>query len=252
MKIPTYHDVIDLARAYRKTNSRDDLLNAEKILRAGYQDHIYALPIGDELALVLEQLGRDDEALDLLKELEVRHRDTGEETLCRFGKIYKKRAYRFADNGNLSPAINNLADSERYYARAYEKTFGFYPRINQLTARFLRAAMLMRIGQVDEVNQLLNEVKDHAEQMLLKSTVWRERLSDDHIWIQATYGEVNLLLERWPDSERAYREAIRLAQGRQFYHDSMKSQFKIMLEACRHLKIEPPDPFADPEVLFGL
>lgn len=121
MKIPTYQDIIDEAASWRKTNIPDDLRRAEQILRQGLRDHPYALPIGDELALVLETQGKDDEAIQLLKELGHRYRDAGEETLCRFGKIYKKRADKLAAAGNPAAAIPQLLESERYYCRAYEK-----------------------------------------------------------------------------------------------------------------------------------
>ena len=78
MKIPTFQDRLRDAEFWRKTNELAELRRAEQILREGMADHHYALPLGDELALVLEKQGRDAEALELLKELERRHQNAGE------------------------------------------------------------------------------------------------------------------------------------------------------------------------------
>lgn len=250
MRIPTYQDVINEARTYRVSNTLADLRHAELILRKGLRDHVYALPIGDELVIVLEKQNRDQDALNLLKELENRHRNISAETLCRFAKLLKKEANRLAKGGNPAAAIPKLAEAERYYGRAFEKSNSFYSRINQLTTRFVRSALLMQINQKLESEQLLREVREDAAHMLTNSSVWQAQLNDDDIWIPATQGEVNLLLGRWNDSANAYSEAMQLAKGQTFYSVCMKDQVKMLLEAYQKLKIDPTGPLADPELFF--
>ena len=70
MRIPTYLDVLNEARTWRATNTREALLNADEILRKGMEEFDDALPLGDERVLVLKGLGDLDQATQLLRELE--------------------------------------------------------------------------------------------------------------------------------------------------------------------------------------
>lgn len=252
VKIPTYLDVIEQARVWRKSSSLEDLHTAERILRSGLEQHPYALPIGDELVLVLEKLGRDDEALAMLRKLETQFRDAGEETLCRFGKIFKKRADSKNASGSPAAAISHLIEAEKYYERAYEKSYGFYPRINQLTLRFLRAALLAQMGQTEEAQSLLAVVREDAQKILIDPALWKQRLPDDDIWIEATRAETHLLLGDWTTAAQAYQEAVQLAGENQFYFDCMSRQVSMLLDAYRNLQIIPQGDLANPEAFFRI
>lgn len=242
--------MIKQARDWRFRGSHEDLETAERSLRAGLEQHPYALPIGDELVLVLEKLGRDDEALALLRKLENQFRDAGEETLCRFGKIFKNRADSRIEKNSHAAAISHLIEAEKYYERAFEKSFAFYPRINQLTVRFLRAALLSQLGQSDEAAKVLSDVRADAARMLIAPELWRTRLHDDDIWVEAARGETYLLLGDWATAEQAYREAMRLAGESQFYYGCMARQVAMLLNAYGSLKIASHGAIARPEAFF--
>ena len=250
MKIPTFQDRLRDAEFWRKTNEQSELRRAEQILRDGMAHHHYALPLGDELALVLEKQGRDAEALELLKELERRHQNAGEETLCRFGRIYKKRGDRQLDAGGFAMAYPNFEESERYYHLAFEKSHGFYPRINELTVRFLRASIAAVTDKAALAAPLLQSVHAGAKQMLADPDIWRERRSDDAIWSAATQAEAHFLLAEWTNAEQAYRVAMTKAAGNKFYFDCMASQVKMLLDACHRLNITPPRPLTEPALFF--
>jgi len=251
-QIPTFHDVIEQARVWRNSNRPEDLQAAERILTAGLEQHPYALPIGDELVLVLEKQERDEDALMLLRKLETQFRDAGEETLCRFGKIFKKRADRQIKKELPAAAIQHLMEAEKYYERAYEKSYAFYPRINQLTLRFLRASLLAQLEKAQEAETLLAEVRADAKAMLTVPELWKQRSPDDHIWAEATRGETHLLLGDWTTAEQAYQEAMRLAGPSQFYYDCMASQVTMLLNAYGSLQIEPQGAITDPRTFFAL
>jgi hypothetical protein len=245
-------DVLSQAEFWRKTNAHADLEKARDILRDGFREHPYALPIGDELVLVLEKLGDDEAALHTLKDLEHRFKDAGEETLCRFGKIYKKRSDRQMAAGLLAAAFPSLEESERYYGRSFEKSRGFYPRINELTVRFVRAAVARALDRRADADSLLRDVQQNAAAMLLDPTVWVSRKIDDNIWIPATRGEANVLLGVWVDAAAGYGEAIRQAAGQLFYRHCMHGQVKLLLDACQMLDIRPEGPLTDPDILFEM
>ncbi|WP_339613579.1 RyR domain-containing protein [uncultured Rubinisphaera sp.] len=237
--LPSYQSVLDQVRGWRKSEDPTEMDNAESTLQKALKTHPYALPIGDELALVLEKQGRDDDALNLLNELDKQFGAAGMETLCRFGKIYKKRADRIAQ-AHPEMAIHDLEKAENYYGLAYEKSYSFYPRINQLTIRFLRAALMKRTDREDESNRLLASVKEDAKLMQSDTRLWRERLPDDHIWMMATRGEMFFLSHQWELAQSAYREAAVRTEGQSFYVEIMSSQIDMLLVACTHLGIKLP------------
>lgn len=250
MKIPTYRDVIAEARLYRQDSDPERLLRAEEILRRGLADHPYALPITDELAHVLELQGRDDEALRLLTD-QKRRFGGSEETLCRFGKLYKKRATRLRVS---SPprALASLEEAEEAYRHAYELSHSFYPRINQLTMRFLRASLRATLAPLSESQLLLREVREDAALLLKEPNLWRPRLDDDNVWIPAMEGETHLLTGNWLSARSAYEEALRAADGWEYYLSRMCAQVELLRDGYRDLAIDVGSPFDDPRRFFGL
>ncbi len=253
LPIPTYHDVLEAADFWRSTNTEADLVRAEQILRDGLKKHRYALRLVDELALVLEKQERDNDAFQLLQDYGERLKDVGEETLARFGKIYKKLADQQIGQGHYAAANPKLEESERQYALAFDKSTGFYPRINQLTVRFVRAGVAMVLGKRDLAYGLVQSVRDDAHALLANPALWMGRKPDDHIWIPATQGEANVLLGNWPAAESAYAEAIRQAAGKKFYHDCMRDQLKnLLLPALKRLDLTIEKPLNDPDAFFAL
>ena len=253
LHIPTYHDVLEAAGFWRSTGTTDALTAAEAMLRKGLEEHHYALPLADELALVLEKQGRDNEAFQLLQDLSERLKDAGEETLARFGKIYKKLADQQIENEHYAAAYPKLEESERQYGLAFDKSTGFYPRINQLTVRFVRAGVAKALDKPEVADRLVQSVRDDARKLLADPALWVARNSDDHIWIPATQGEANVLLGNWPAAEIAYGVAIRQAAGKKFYHDCMRDQIKhLLVPAFERLGMPFEGKLREPDVFFAL
>ncbi|MGL4465107.1 MAG: tetratricopeptide repeat-containing protein [Planctomycetia bacterium] len=257
MKIPTYLDALQEAAALRRTDpSPENLEAARTILETAFQVYPHALPLGDELVLVLEKMGRDSDAAQLLNELARRFGDKGEETLCRLAKLYKKRAGWPPAAGGEAAAYNALKESEALYARAYEKSYHFYPRINELSVRFLRAAvskMLLKstaAANVDDPAALLDDVAAKADELRNDPAAWKPRLDDDHVWIPATRGELLILLDRWEEAAAAYLEALAKAGGSKFYYKCMKDQAAKLMQAAVVLGRRPVGGLADPEAFF--
>jgi tetratricopeptide (TPR) repeat protein len=255
MPIPTYRDVLARATAWRAENTPEALGQARDALVQGMKDYPAVLPLGDELVLVLKQLKDLDGAVELLRDLERRFKQAvGEETLCRWGSILKARANQKLASGGLGEAMNDFTESERYYGRAYEKFMGFYPRINQLTVRFVRASLAKKMGNEQQAAELLADVERDAVRMLADPEIWsKQPRSDDPIWSAASRAEACVLLRRWSDAEQAYGEAIRLASGRKFYHECMRDQILWVLKpAFERLSLTIQGPLSDPEKFFAL
>src|ERR1043165_6467124 len=161
MAIPTFLDILKQATAWRVENTRDALEKARELLVEGMKEYDDALPLGDELVLVLKGLGRFDEAIEQLRQLERRFKQIGEETLCRWGSLFKQRANRTLAGGGIGEALRDFQESERFYARAFEQHQAFYPRINELTARFVRASLTKQVGRDQEAANLLRQTGAH-------------------------------------------------------------------------------------------
>jgi len=253
MKIPTFVDVLDKTKAWRDSNTPEALEEARKLLEAGVAEYDDALPLGDELVLVFKGQGKLDEAIEWLVRLEQRFKHIGEETLCRWGGIYKLRAKQKMEKGSPGAAELDYRESERYYARAYEEYHTFYPRINELTMHFVRAGLAKELRREKEAAILLRDVHARAEAMLDDPIVWEQRKRDDAVWTAASRGEACLLLGRWVDASANYSEAILAANGKKFYHDCMRDQIRDeLIPAFARLSLVIEGPLADPENFFAL
>jgi len=253
MPVPTFQDVLKQATAWRTENTPDALERARLLLFEGVEEYPESLPLGDELVLVLKQQKNYDAAIDLLRVLERRFKHVGEETLCRWGSLLKARANRALAAGGTGEALNDFAESERYYGRAYEEHHTFYPRINELTVRLVRAGLTKEIGQAQQATGLLADVEERAAELLADAAAWQPRKPDDAIWSAASRGEACVLLRRWPAAEAAYGEAIRLAAGRKFYHECMRDQLVgVIVPAFDRLGLAIEGRLADPAAFFAL
>lgn len=243
---PTFRDVLLQATAWRRENTPDALDRARKVLTDAVEQYPEALPLGDELVLVLKQQRDYDEAIAQLRGLERRFKHVTEETLCRWGSLFKSRANQRLAAGGLSEGLRDLADSERYYGRAYQEHHTFYPRINELTVRFVRAGLT-------RAADLLADVEAKAAEMLADATVWQPRKADDLVWSAASRGEACVLLRRWADAEKAYGDAMHLAAGRRFYYDCMRDQLVgVIFPAFERLGLTVEGKLTDPAAFFAV
>jgi hypothetical protein len=250
VRIATYLDVLNEARTWRATNTPEALRNADEILRNGMEEFDDALPLGDERVLVLKNLGELDQATQLLRELQGRFKQIGEETLSRWGSILKLRATLALKEGGLGAAESYFRESEDYYGRAYEEHRTFFPRINQLTVRFVRASIAKLLGQRDWT-RLLASTEADALVMLSESRVWKHHKGDDNVWSPASRGEACMLLRKWPEAETAYAEAMQAAGGKQWYFDCMANQIRdILIPAFDRLQIPFEGRLAQPDQFF--
>jgi tetratricopeptide (TPR) repeat protein len=251
MIIPTYLDVLHKANEWRATNTPEALKKAAEVLQAGMEEYDDSLPLGDELVLVLKVRGDLDGAINVLRQLDRKFKQVGEETLCRWGSVLKLRANIALGTAGLGAAEMDYRDSERYYARAYDEHHTFYPRINQLSVRFVRAGLAKQLGPDGESDKLLASVQEDAKTMLTDSTMWRLRKHDDSVWSAASRGEAWALLGKWPAAEAGYIEALRAANRQQFYHDCMMRQMRdVLIPAFARLSIQVEGLLAKPEEFF--
>jgi tetratricopeptide (TPR) repeat protein len=249
----SHHTELTQARLWRASNTRPALEQARELLVRMRARYPYVLAVAHELILVLEKLGDVDGAVRELEELERTFPSLDEETLARGGRLYKTLAARTAgDKAGLGRAVCLLETAERYYHRAFEVRKGFYPRVNELTVRFLRAGKLAALGNVPEAQKTLREARSEAREMLEDPTVWESRRDDDVVWLPATRGEIAFLCGDWSAAEAEYGKAKRAANGKVFYFRAMRDQLRLLAAACEKLNITPLGPLSDPDAFFAL
>lgn len=250
----SHHAELAHARVlWRATSARPDLEQARDLLRDLRTRHPHVLAVAHELVLVLERLGDLDAAVGELGELERTFPGLDEETLARGGRIHKTLAVRAApDAAGLARAVGLLESAERYYRRAFEVRRGFYPRVNELTVRFLRAAKLAELGNVTDAGRVLRDVRADAADMLKDPGAWAPHRDDDVVWVAATRGEAAFLCGDWPAAESFYAEARTAARGKAFHLRAMGGQLRLLLAACEKLNVAPPAALADPDALLGV
>ena len=71
----------------------------------------------------------------------------------------------------LHKRMHDFEKAGRYYGRAFELHRGFYPRINELTLQFLRAALWKDHGETEESQRMLDDVRLKAQQMLADARI---------------------------------------------------------------------------------
>jgi tetratricopeptide (TPR) repeat protein len=248
-----YGELDAIRRLWRKSNQVEHLEQAKKRLTALQREFPYVLAVGHELVLVLEKLGDVERAIQLLELLERQFRQLDEETLCRWGTIFKKRGEQaLSQRPDVTQAIHDFEQAGQYYERAYEVQRGFYPRINELTLQFLQAALWKELREYETGQRLLDDVRRKVDRLLADAGVWRARKDDDHIWLPATKGEAHVLAGDWGRASDRYGDAMAAARGQHFYVVCMRDQLKMLFDACCRLGIVAEGPLADPDNFFRL
>jgi tetratricopeptide (TPR) repeat protein len=173
-------------------------LLAYDVAKQGLEYFASSVRLRQLLGLSLARSGAGDEARGILTQLYTEGNED-EETLGLLARSYKDLAEAQTD----SEKRLSLQRAKDFYARAYEKTNGYWSGVNAATL----AALL---GERQYASKVAREVRAlcHEELKRLKKT------SQDAYWVLATLGEVALILEEWTEAEERYSQAAELAQKR--------------------------------------
>jgi tetratricopeptide (TPR) repeat protein len=258
----SYHDELKQARQWRRYQSADEVKQAQlaacETLQKLRRQFPYVLAIGHELVHVLEKLGELKAAIVELKILKATFPNLDAETLCRSGKIHKALALEAVRNGSIGEGMDKLMMSAKDYRRAFDTTPSPYSRVNELFARYYRAALLAEQGSggtqptvpPSEWKAELERVKKEAAALLDDASgIWEHKLDDDSIWMPASKAEAAFLCQRWERAAEDYTHAMREAGGKHNYYEIMHGQLKYLCEAAGKLgmtllpTLDHPDKF---------
>jgi tetratricopeptide (TPR) repeat protein len=225
---------------------------AIRVLEHLHRSHPHAIKVAQELVLAYLQHRDRDRAQQLLAELEREFPHLDEETLCRFGRLYR-------DVGDAYLLDELLADTDRRFAaRQYDKSWehydrafairaGHYPGINRAALFFLRA--WSAAAEADR-QSFLRRAQQAAEELLSRHSAWPMDLADDNIWHLAAEAEASLLLAHWDHAIKLYRRALEQHNCTAFYRESMGNEVGRLLRALRELLGLPGDKARELQNLF--
>jgi hypothetical protein len=259
---PSYHKPLELARALIRSGEeakRDDALRLLEVLLKRYP---HVLAIGQEYLLGLIECDRHDRAELALRALENTFANLDEETLCRWGRLFKDRgddyfelhgavSNRFAPNRDMAMVF--YRKSLEKYDQAYRIRSGYYPGINKATLLLIVGSLKAQpTGQADGPSTERVESEELARKLLEGRASWGADRSDDAtIWHPATAGEAHLLRQEWAQAAVLYREALNGSDLTPHARASINRQVGRILAAFRNLGIAIPPPFDDLSAFFA-
>ncbi len=147
---PSYHRPLELARALNRSEGGTERSKALALLDGLRKQYPHVLAVGQEFVLALIESNEHDRAELALKALEHTFANLDEETLCRWGRLFKDRgddyldlpgavSNRFAPNRAM--ALEFYRKSLDKYSQAYRIRSGYYPGIN-------KATLLLMVGSL--------------------------------------------------------------------------------------------------------
>lgn len=211
-----------------------------------------AAAIGQELVLAHLQADNVAAAQALLHELAAELGAPDEESLCRWGRLFKDHADALLPKGNDSAgsadsALGFYLKSIDKYDEAFQLRRGHYPGINKASLLLIVASLCKHESRHA---QLRNDSRQLADELLASRARWPKQQDDDDVWHWATEGEAHALLERWDRAAACCRRALDEPCCQQFHAGSMSKQLMRILEALRQLQIADFGPLNDLPALF--
>ncbi len=207
----------------------DEPILAYDVAKKGMEQFPLSLRLRQLLGLALARSGASDEACTLLTQMYTEGNED-EETLGLLARSYKDMA-----EAVVGPEKKlYLQRAKDFYAKAYEKTNGYWSGVNAATLAVL-------LGERQYASKLAREVRMFCIEELKRL----KKTNGDTYWMLATLGEAALILNEWAEAEDWYSQAAEVAGKR--YGDLRASRRNARLlmihlnahsdriEACFHV-----------------
>jgi tetratricopeptide (TPR) repeat protein len=258
---PSYHASLEIAREWTRSEDKNKNQESVKLLKGLFDLHPYTLEVGQELVLALLECGNEAEAKRVLMEIDALAPYPNEEVLCRWGRLYKDNGDRYVE---LPVPVRQArmpspVTAAYYYRRALEKydeayepiRSGHYPGINKATLLLILGTLPDDPALTEPKEPFRQGSEDLARELLARRKHWPiDRDEDIHIWHPATEAEANLLLRRWDQAARLYREAQEKANIGGFHSGSMRKQVARILHCFTQIGVNEFGSFQDLDAIF--
>jgi hypothetical protein len=257
---PSYHPLLNLARARGRAGKSEDRTFAIELLDGLRQRYGHVLAIGQELVFELMEDKQHDRAQAVLTDLERSFPNLEEEILCRWGRLFKDRgdtAMRlpWADPDGQPPDIEvaegYYQKSRDKYGQAYNIRSGHYPGINKATLLLMLGSLRPALPKESPRPEIQQSV-ELAGKLLADRSGWpREQADDETLWHPATAGEAHLLRQEWTGAVQQYREALRASTLTSHAREAMFRQVERIRMCFVNLGVSIPAPLDDPATFLG-
>ena len=204
---PGFDTPLEIAREWLYSGEDCRRQQALLLLVGLEQRYPHAPQIGQVLVLALIDLGQFDEARLKLLDVERRFRNPDEETLARWGRLFREQGEQALVNAETKDdyrriAVEHFRQSLKKYREAYEVRESHFPLVNC-------AELLLTIASLDDSDrdENLENSRSLARQLLQSRPNWPDAMPDDNIWHLATEAHGHLLLQEWEFAAEKYREA---------------------------------------------
>ena len=278
MPFPSYHRCLEEAKRLNRSGRDGDRPKAIALLDGPSREegppqqegpprqeglrqrYPHVLAIGQELALALMECRRYDEAEAVLNDLEKTFMNLDEETLSRWGRLYKDRGDAYvrlpwSEPDGLPPDLD-LAElfyrkSLAKYGQAYRIRSGHYPGINKATLLLILGSLRPPVPGAAPRPEV-QESAELAGKLLADRPRWpREEPDDETVWHPATAGEAYLLSREWGLAEQSYREALRGPRLTARAREAMRRQVERIVMCFRNLGVAVGAPLDNPTTFFA-
>ena len=220
LPFPSYHKPLDAgAGADPLRDTERQGRRPSRCSRDCCSRYPHVLAIGQELVLALMECGEHERAEQVLMELETRFTNLDEETLCRWGRLFKDRGDRLRrpplvgpDRSGPDPELAGdfYRRSLEKYDQAYRIRFGHYPGINKATLLLILGSLKPPgPGSGPPPRSCTSRRSWPAGCLANRRAGRREQPDDPTVWHPATAGEAHLLRREWAEAAAQYREALK-------------------------------------------
>jgi hypothetical protein len=256
---PSFHKLLAVARSASRSGVIEECRWSVAVLEGLMKRYPHVLAIGQELVLALLEFKEEEQAEEVLGQLDRSFTNVDEETLCRWGRLFKDQGDAYVrlpwsepDGRAADPEMARVyyKKSIERYDQAYRIRSGYYPGINKATLLLILGTLQPPIAgapprEIEESDAL-------AAALLAGRSSWPSSFPEDEtLWHPATAGEANLLRRIWDAAAQQYGDALKSRYITVHARRAMYRQVERIRRCLKMLSVTIPPPLGDPETFFA-
>jgi tetratricopeptide (TPR) repeat protein len=230
---PGYQSYLDVARQWLHSGERERKGQAVRLLEGLRRRYPNAPQVAQTLVLALIETGHPEEAEKVLREAEKEFASPDEESLSRFGRLFRDKGDEYGGPPDGPP---NTELALWQYERALEKyqeaarvRNGHFPLICVAELHLILASWdpARRPARFEQAQAVARD--------LLARRPWPAFLPDDNVWHLATEAQACWLLGDPHRARALYREAVEQGNCQPFHVASMRRGAERTLRAFQRM-----------------
>jgi hypothetical protein len=256
---PSYHKLLAVAIAASRSGVIEQCRWSVAALERLMKRYPHVLVIGQELVLALLECKEGARAEAVLGQLDRSFTNMDEETLCRWGRLFKDQGDAYVrlpwSDPDGRPPDPDMAcvfykKSIERYDQAYRIRSGHYPGINKATLLLILGTLEPPIAGAPP--SAIEESDALAAALLAGRANWPSSFKEDEtLWHPATAGEAYLLRRMWDAAAQQYGDALTSRYITAHARKAMYRQVERIRMCLTRLGVSIPLPLGDPNTFFA-